>query len=126
MEERLVKQVIVIRKDLNMRRGKEMSMGSHAALAFLLRNQENIDSILESEVFLAWASTGYTKITLQVDSLEDLQQVANNAELTDVDCYVITDEGRTEFHGVPTITCLALGPDYADKIDQITGNLKLY
>lgn len=126
MGERLVKQVIIIRKDLKMRRGKEVSQGCHSSLAFLLRNQENIDSILESEVFLAWESSGHTKITLQVDSLEELQQVANNAELADVECHVITDKGATEFHGVPTITCLALGPDYADKIDAITGNLKLY
>jgi len=38
---------------------------------------------------------------------------------------LITDSGKTEFHGQPTRTCLAIGPDVADKIDPITGQLEL-
>ena len=35
------------------------------------------------------------------------------------------DAGRTEFHGVPTATCCAIGPDWPERIDPITGHLKL-
>ncbi|MCA9071910.1 MAG: hypothetical protein KDA84_23440, partial [Planctomycetaceae bacterium] len=36
-----------------------------------------------------------------------------------------THSCKTEFHGVPTPTCLAIGPAGADKIDEITGKLQL-
>ena len=38
---------------------------------------------------------------------------------------LITDAGHTEFHGVPTRTCLAIGPAWSDEIDAITGGLQL-
>ena len=42
-----------------------------------------------------------------------------------IPCALIEDEGLTEFNGVKTKTCIAIGPWYADEIDQITGHLKL-
>jgi PTH2 family peptidyl-tRNA hydrolase len=42
-----------------------------------------------------------------------------------LEVHLITDSGRTEFHGQPTRTCLAIGPDEASKIDQVTGHLEL-
>jgi peptidyl-tRNA hydrolase, PTH2 family len=38
---------------------------------------------------------------------------------------LVVDAGKTEFHGVPTPTCCAVGPDYPERIDPITGHLKL-
>jgi PTH2 family peptidyl-tRNA hydrolase len=126
MEEQLVKQVIVIRKDLKIRCGKWCAQVAHASMSFLTKNRDQYDSINPTAIQVEWMNDHFTKICLQVDSLEDLQQVANNAELAEIECHVITDKGATEFYGVPTVTCLALGPDYSDKIDAITGNLKLY
>jgi PTH2 family peptidyl-tRNA hydrolase len=42
-----------------------------------------------------------------------------------LEVHLITDNGKTEFHGEPTRTCLAIGPDDAEKIDAITGRLQL-
>jgi PTH2 family peptidyl-tRNA hydrolase len=39
---------------------------------------------------------------------------------------MIQDSGRTEFHGQPTLTACAIGPDLAERIDEITGDLTLY
>ena len=39
---------------------------------------------------------------------------------------LITDRGLTEFGGTPTRTCLAVGPDYDDRVDPVTGDLELY
>jgi PTH2 family peptidyl-tRNA hydrolase len=39
---------------------------------------------------------------------------------------VITDAGMTEFHGVPTKTCLALEPLPTEIADELTGGLTLY
>ncbi len=37
----------------------------------------------------------------------------------------VTDRGDTEFHGEPTVTCIAIGPGEDSDIDEITGHLKL-
>jgi PTH2 family peptidyl-tRNA hydrolase len=47
------------------------------------------------------------------------------ARAAGVECHLIQDNGTTEFGGVPTYTCLALGPDLAEKIDPLTKDLKL-
>jgi PTH2 family peptidyl-tRNA hydrolase len=36
------------------------------------------------------------------------------------------DGGLTEFGGVPTRTCLGIGPDYDEHIDPVTADLELY
>ena len=52
-------------------------------------------------------------------------QIHDKALEAGLEVHLITDSGRTEFHGQPTRTCLAIGPDEADKIDAITGHLQL-
>jgi PTH2 family peptidyl-tRNA hydrolase len=54
-----------------------------------------------------------------------LMQIHDKALEAGLEVHLITDSGRTEFHGQPTRTCLAIGPDEADKIDAITGHLPL-
>lgn len=120
----MIKQVIVVRKDLKMRRGKEIAQGCHASNSFLsdiINNNKKL-SLVQKE----WLKGSFTKITLKVNSEEELLQVYNNAITNGLVCYLITDSGKTEFNGVPTRTCLAIGPDYSDKIDLVTGNLELY
>jgi PTH2 family peptidyl-tRNA hydrolase len=60
-----------------------------------------------------------------VDSEEELMQIHDKALEAGLEVHLITDSGRTEFHGQPTRTCLAIGPDEADRIDAITGQLQL-
>jgi PTH2 family peptidyl-tRNA hydrolase len=81
---------------------------------------------LFTEVERAWLEGLFTKVCVRVDSDEALLAVAEAAEKAGIRVEVITDSGRTEFAGVPTRTCLALGPDQASKIDQVTGHLELY
>jgi PTH2 family peptidyl-tRNA hydrolase len=134
------KQVIVIRKDLKMRRGKEIAQGNHASMAFLLhrimetqpyQNDRTGRLQVENAVYFEapeseWIRGDRTKVTLQVDSEEQLWEVFGQAQRAGLEVHMITDKGATEFHGVPTNTCLAIGPDYAEKIDPITAGLKLY
>lgn len=120
----MIKQVIIIRKDLNMRRGKECAQSAHAAMAFIVRNSKTgwTPTGEESE----WLSSGQTKITLQVNSEEELISLYEKAKDLGLHSNIITDAGRTEFGGVPTKTCLAIGPNRAELIDQVTRELKLY
>jgi|TARA_R110002094_G_C4791683_1_gene202191 PTH2 family peptidyl-tRNA hydrolase len=125
----IVKQVIVIRKDLKMRRGKEIAQASHASMAFLL-NQ--LEGGIESQTIkldvptLGWKETGHTKIGLRVDSEQELVDLHEAALASGLKSHLITDNGLTEFDGVKTKTALAIGPDYSVLIDKITSNLKLY
>lgn len=121
------KQVIVIRKDLKMRRGKEIAQGSHASMAFLTRRLQASDNRpVFSEVEKEWIEGSFAKVVLQVHSEEELREIEQQAKEANLECHLIVDSGKTEFGGVPTPTCLAIGPDVAEKIDEITKNLKLY
>ena len=119
-----VKQVIVMRKDLKMRRGKEIAQGAHASMSFLAKKALLRESFTDAE--RAWLEGLFTKVCDRVESEEQLLNVARAAEQAGIRAEVVTDSGKTEFGGVPTRTCLALGPDLASKIDAITGTLELY
>lgn len=123
------KQVIVMRKDLKMRRGKEIAQGSHASAAFvcqLLKNGQTISLENFSESVREWILSSYAKVCVQVNSEDELLEIYENAKKSGLLAYLITDSGRTEFSGVPTNTCCAIGPDDSEIIDKITGHLKLY
>jgi len=139
-----IKQVILIRKDLKMRRGKEIAQGSHASMHFLvdrLLNQINenlVDSADSShsqavDYSLAlsareslWLSKGMAKVCLRVESEEQLLSLHQQAISAGLTSHLITDSGRTEFGGKPTITACAIGPDFVTSIDAVTGTLTPY
>lgn len=135
------KQVIVIRRDLKSRRGKEIAQGSHAAMAWLRdriisegKNSADgygtdwhVESLIElSQAEYDWLSDGCTKIVCQVPDEEALLAARDAAWLRGVTAHLITDAGYTEFYGEPTNTAVAIGPDRADIIDAVTGDLALY
>ena len=125
-----VKQVIVIRRDLKMRRGKEIAQGAHASMMFLslMVQQRLLDGgrTQMSPAQQEWIMGRFTKVCVQVPDEAALLAVAEEARKAGLECHVVTDAGLTEFGGVPTNTCLAIGPDEADKIDMVTGKLQLY
>lgn len=123
-----LKQVIVIRKDLKMRAGKATSQGAHASGEFM---REQLVSLLDGGNLtltpdeIAWMRGGMAKITVRTDSPEQFDAIRDHAVQLGLKVRIITDSGRTEFHGVPTITALAIGPDRVDVIDKVTGDLTL-
>lgn len=128
-----IKQVIVMRKDLKMRRGKEVAQGSHASMLWLvhrltIKNKEwpNVKGDFDYFETDWFNSSGMAKICVRVDSEEELLDIHKKALMSGLNSHMVIDSGRTEFNGVPTRTCLAIGPDYARNIDPITGHLKLY
>lgn len=127
-----VKQVILIRKDLKMRRGKEIAQGAHAAMEFLVGrlraglNQDATVAIDLSAIERFWISQGMAKVCLQVDSEQALIARHMQAREQSLSSHLIRDSGRTEFGGVPTYTACAIGPDEAERIDPVTGDLPLY
>lgn len=127
------KQVIVIRRDLKMRRGKEIAQGSHASTAWLSAAVLSaIDPILRTgtvaidPVALLWLRTSNRKITVQVQSEAELVELHEAALALGLKSHLIRDSGKTEFGGVATLTALAIGPDVAESVDQVTGHLAIY
>lgn len=120
-----------MRNDLNMRKGKMCAQASHASIAFLSR-RINVEELLtlriedyNMEEMHQWFNGSFTKICLQVNSEVELDEIYNKAKEAGLIVHLVVDKGLTEFGGVPTKTCLAIGPHYSEKIDKITGNLKL-
>ncbi len=122
------KMVIVIRRDLKTRTGKYCSQAAHASLAIftnrMYKNGGNwaINLTLPME---EWLKDSFTKVVVYVNSEQELFDIYNLAREKDIPCALIQDSGRTEFHGVPTYTCCAIGPHWMHEIDEITGRLPL-
>lgn len=73
----------------------------------------------------AWLGGRFTKVCVAVGSEVELDEIHARALAAGLPCALIVDAGKTEFHGVPTRTCLAVGPAWADEVDAITGGLPL-
>lgn len=122
------KQVIVVRKDLNMRKGKIAAQVAHAAMKFLVnivhvKNSTLVRDLTKQE--MRWLDGAFAKVVVYVESEQELLNLIEEATRRGVRAHPIVDAGRTEFHGVSTLTCAAFGPDEVDKLDAITGHLKL-
>ncbi len=143
--ESLVKQVIILRKDLNMRKGKMVAQGAHASLMayqnhldnknilnkiYDLKTLEDYSKALKMcchlEAFTKWNDpiNGYRKITLGCTSEEELLSIYNKATQAGLIASIVRDLGLTEFKE-PTFTAVAIGPHYDEDIDPITENLSL-
>lgn len=110
-----LKQVILIRKDLKMSKGKIAAQAAHAAVEATLKSSDRLVS--------KWRQSGMKKITLKVTSEKDLFKYMQIAKDYGLITGLIKDAGRTEIApGTPT--CCAIGPDEEKEIDKVTGDLK--
>ncbi|MET1125080.1 MAG: peptidyl-tRNA hydrolase Pth2 [Archaeoglobaceae archaeon] len=111
-----IKQVIVVREDLKLSRGKLAVQAAHAAILGFLK--------AKPEIREKWLRGGQKKVVLKVRNLDDLLSLREKARAMSLPVDVVVDAGLTE---VPpgTVTALVIGPDEAKKIDRVTGNLPL-
>jgi peptidyl-tRNA hydrolase, PTH2 family len=138
-----IKQVIVARKDLNMRKGKLAAQVAHASIKVILDKMNKIPYSVMSHDYVTtkfveytldipintalnkWLEGTFTKVVVGVNSEQELLDIEEKAKEKGILNAKIIDLGKTEFHGEPTVTCLAVGPNYSQEIDEITGHLKL-
>jgi peptidyl-tRNA hydrolase, PTH2 family len=124
-----IKQVIVVRKDLNMRKGKMIAQGAHASMKVLLDkgciSSTGIFTLQLDGPWRSWVEGIFTKVVVSVDSQEALLRIKSEAEAVGLPAALIEDCGATEFHGVKTPTAVAVGPAEGTLIDRITGHLPL-
>lgn len=143
------KQLIIMRKDLHMRKGKIAAQASHASveavLMALAHNGRQSDITLNDEhtyAYLApqthetysdditpldaWFEAGVAKICVYVSSEDELLCIVDKGRQSGFLVALIKDAGLTEFHGEATYTCCAFEPLFPEQIDPITADLPLY
>ena len=113
-----IKQVIVVRTDLDMGKGKIAAQVGHACVL----GAENVRKS-HPDWFKEWW-VGQEKIVVKVDSLKKLEEVKKVAMELDLPWSEVTDAGHTQI-SPGTTTCISLGPGPEEFIDKITGDLKL-
>ncbi len=110
------KQVILVRQDLKLDKGKMAAQVAHACLEAALKS--------DKEITKKWRAKGMKKVVLKVKNKEELFKYKEIAKDNNLKTALITDAGRTSIKP-GTVTCLAIGPDEEKSIDGITGKLKM-
>ncbi len=113
------KQVIAVRNDIKMGKGKLAAQVAHAAVASALETKTK-----NPEWFREWWNEGQAKIVVKVKDEEELRRLGKQAEELKITSSLIVDRGLTQLEP-GTITCIGLGPAPSTLIDRITGHLKL-
>lgn len=79
----------------------------------------------------SWLNGAFTKVVVSVEGEKELLELEkelqrlNEQESKLIPYALITDIGKTEFHGEQTVTCLGIGPYFSEELDKITGKLPL-
>ena len=139
-----VKQILIVRIDLNMRKVKIAAQCAHASLGAILKQMRreyiphefaslnkiklSIDYFVQPEYqddLAYWLEHDFTKICVYVNSEEELLELEQKAKDANLINCLIVDNGKTEFNNVPTITVLAIGPAAEGHLAPITGHLPL-
>ncbi len=110
------KQVILVRADLKLPKGKLAVQVAHASLEAALKSSRDIVD--------EWCSNGAKKVVLKVAELNELKSYEALARKEKLITALITDAGLTTV-AAGTVTCLGIGPDKEERIDNVTGQLKI-
>tara|TARA_Y100000310_G_C20660332_1_gene804391 strand:- start:478 stop:819 length:342 start_codon:yes stop_codon:yes gene_type:complete len=112
----MLKQVIIIRQDLKLPKGKAAAQSAHASVDAVLKSN--------SDLVKSWRKAGMAKIVVKVKDEKALVKIFQKAKDNNITASLITDAGKTVV-APGTKTCVALGPDEEEELDLITGELSL-
>ncbi len=114
-----IKQVIVVRSDLSMGKGKMCAQVGHACIDAYIKSNSKDRKICDE-----WIRQGMQKVVLKVLSEKELVEIFQMAKQQKLPSSLIIDAGRTQIEP-GSKTCVGIGPAYAKEIDKITANLSL-
>lgn len=126
------KQVLVMKKftGAGSRTGKYCAMAAHASVGSLFSqgviDDEYLKIPLKDPFVKEWILGRFKKITVYVETDEELIEIYNQAKTAGLFTSLIEDAGLTEFNGVPTLTAVGIGPGNPENIDKITKHLPLF
>ncbi len=112
----MLKQVIIVRRDLKLSPGKLAVQVAHASLEAYRRT--------DSRARHAWEESGAKKVVVKVPDLKALLETQEKARKMKLPHALIKDAGRTELPP-GTITALGIGPCPEREMDRVTRDLKL-
>lgn len=148
----MVKQIIVVNKELNMSKGKMAAQVSHASMAFLtypflnpncrykhpVINQDTnmrdgyVLTIPINDEVDEWISNSFTKVILSAKNENQLYKIIEKAKENGLeenkDFFCIRDNCKTELTPDETgtrFTCIGFVPMESEKIDKVTKKLQL-
>jgi peptidyl-tRNA hydrolase, PTH2 family len=110
------KQVILVRADLKLPKGKLAAQVAHASVEAVLRS--------DAAYVAQWRNQGMAKIVLKVKDQKELIRYFQDAKGHGISASLITDAGHTVV-APGTKTCVGIGPDEEEVIDKLTKDLKL-
>lgn len=113
-----VKQVIAVRTDLGMGRGKIAAQVGHACVMGAERARE-----AHPDWYGEWRAL-QKKVVVRVDGLAGIGEVRRGAAELGLPWAEVSDAGLTQLEP-GTTTCISVGPAPADAVDRVTGGLKL-
>ena len=113
------KQVIVMRADLKMGKGKIAAQAGHASVSAAEEARKHFPRWWKS-----WLDEGQCKIAVRVNSEEELLKLEDMAGRAELPYALISDRGLTQLEP-GTVTCLAIGPAPSFEVDKVTGKLAL-
>lgn len=111
-----LKQVIVVRQDLKLPKGKLAVQVAHASTELALSAQKGL--------LKNWRADGMKKVVLKVADEKELLKYKDLADEAGLNTCKIRDAGKTTV-APGTLTCIGIGPAEEGKIDKITGNLSM-
>lgn len=113
------KQVIIVRTDMRMSKGKLAAQVAHAAVDAVLKTLRT-----RPEWVYLWVEQGQKKVVLACSSESELLKTHEEFSKLGLAVSLIYDAGRTELPP-NTLTALGVGPAPSNLIDKVTGNFKL-
>ena len=115
-----MKQVILIRNDLKLKKGKMCAQAAHGSVGAAILAYQRYKGL-----FSEWEATGMKKVVVKVKDEAELVDLYQQATAKNIPAYLVRDAGLTTFHGQPTLTVAAIGPCDNWQLDPILGHLKL-
>ncbi len=115
----MFKQIIIVRSDLEMGRGKIAAQTSHASVLAYERVK-----CVNPAAAKSWFEEGMKKVVLKVGSEEELLDYFKKGKAAGIPCELVRDAGHTQI-APGSITCFGAGPADEKTLDELFGKLKL-
>ena len=114
-----LKQVIIVRMDLKMGKGKLATQVAHASIGAYRKTKKKHNDIVKR-----WEKQGEKTVVLKIGSVDELLKIKSLVDKENIPNVLIHDAGRTQVEP-GTVTCLGIGPWASKVLDKYISDLKL-